>query len=79
MKTLSIAISLLSGLLIAAGHSQQVRVSVQYVELPHAVMTELLAGGETDGSTLHDKTFALTKVGKARRSGRSGRKSIPRR
>lgn len=66
MKSLFTAISLLTGLLMATGHGQQVRVSMQYVELPHTVMTELLADGETDGAKLHDKAYALTKDGKAR-------------
>src|SRR6478609_4130613 len=66
MKTLSLAISLLSGLLIASGHGQQVRVSVQYIELPHTVMTDLLADGETDEAKLHDQAIAFTKVGKAK-------------
>lgn len=64
MKTISIAISLLSGLL-AAGQDQQVRVSVQYVELPHVDLTNLLAEG-SDGGPLHDKTMVLVGANKAK-------------
>jgi hypothetical protein len=66
MKLLPSAISVLTGLLMAAGYGQQVRVSVQYVELPHTLVTDLLASAETDGARLHDKAFALTKEGEAK-------------
>ena len=64
MKTVSIAISLLSGLLMAAGHGQQVRVSVQYVELSHKDLTSLLAISPENGP-LHGKAMELVRANKA--------------
>lgn len=41
---------------------KQVRVSIQYIEMPHPVMTDLLAG-EKSGHTIHAKAMALAKSG----------------
>jgi hypothetical protein len=65
MKTVSIALSLVSGLLMAAGHGRQVRVSIQYVELPHADLTVLLAGSPGNES-VHGKAMELVRANKAR-------------
>lgn len=65
MKSISIACSILTGLLLATGHGQQVRVSVQYVELPHADLTLLLA--ESPGNAaLHAKAMQMVRGKKAK-------------
>ena len=45
---------------------KQVRVSVQYIEMAHPVMTEMLGGEETGGAALHAKAIALLKTGEAK-------------
>ncbi|MEO5715228.1 MAG: hypothetical protein ABIT37_17245 [Luteolibacter sp.] len=68
MKLVLIALSLIScG--IAAGNSErlaQIRVCLQFIEVPHATLTEMLAGHETSGQALHDKAIALAKDGRAK-------------
>ena len=63
-----IALLLLSCGLCAAAERQpqHVRVSIQYIEVPHPVLTEMLAGKEKGGPALHAKAIALTKDGKAK-------------
>jgi len=41
------------------------RVSVQYIEVPHAVLTELLGGEVTSGPALHAKAMEFSKTGEA--------------
>ena len=67
-RTAIIAVLLLSCGLCAAAERQpqHVRVSVQYIEVPHPVLTELLAGKEKGGPALHAKAIALAKEGKAK-------------
>lgn len=64
MKALATAISLL-GLIMTVGHAQQARVSVQYIELPHAELTQLLAEINAN-EPLHNKAMALIQASKAR-------------
>ncbi len=65
MKFVSIAVVFLAGLFAAIAHGQQVRVSVQYVELPHADLTPLLA--DSPGSeALHGKAMVMVREKKAR-------------
>ena len=69
---------------ICAAHQDPpklIRVSVQYIEVTHPVLTEMLAGKEKDGPAMHAKAIALAKDGKAKILetcmvvGRSGRKA----
>lgn len=43
-----------------------IRVSVQYVEVPHPVLTEWMSGSETSGAVMHAKAMALSKTGGAK-------------
>ncbi len=45
---------------------KQVRVSVQYIEVSHPVLTELLSGAETGGHALHAKAMELAKKSEAK-------------
>lgn len=45
---------------------RHVRVSVQWIEVPHPVLTELTAGEKKGGSALHDAVMAYAKEGKAK-------------
>lgn len=45
---------------------EQVRVCVQYIEVSHPDLTELLGTGETGGHALHAKAMGLSKTGKAK-------------
>lgn len=68
MKIVVIALALIS-CEIAAGYQEkpkQIRVSLQFVEVPHATLTEMLAGTNKSGQALHDKAFALSKAGQAK-------------
>jgi hypothetical protein len=56
----SLAMPALAG---AADYNPNLRVCVQFVEVPHPVLTELLAGPDTAGPVLHDKALALAKDG----------------
>jgi hypothetical protein len=42
---------------------KNIRVCVQLIEVPHPVLTELLAGPNTSGPALHDQALALAKDG----------------
>jgi len=44
---------------------KNIRVSVQFIEVPHPTLAELLGGEETGGHALHTKAIALSKAGKA--------------
>lgn len=65
MKSVSLACLLLTGLLPSIGKSQQVRVSVQYVELPHADLTSLLADSPGNAA-LHAEAMEMVRGKKAR-------------
>lgn len=65
MKAVSIAVVLLTGLFPSTGQGQQVRVSVQYVELPHADLTLLLADSPGNAA-LHGKAMEMVRANKAR-------------
>ncbi len=43
-----------------------IRVSVQYIEVPHPVLTEWMSGSETSGPAIHAKAMALSKTGGAK-------------
>ena len=68
MKLVLIALTLI--LCGIAGGTQErpklIRVSLQFIEVPHATLTEMLAGRENSGQALHDKAFALSKAGQAK-------------
>lgn len=80
MKWMPLFLGLLFCGVSAAEQAQHVRVSLQFIELSHPVLTELLAGNETGGSSLYAKAVSLTKEGKAKIldssvvTGRSGEK-----
>jgi hypothetical protein len=63
---------ILIGLLLAgvcAAHQDPprlIRVSVQYIEVPHPVVTEWMSGSETSGPVMHAKAMALSKAGGAK-------------
>ncbi len=68
MKLVIFALTLIS-CEIAAGmqdRPKQIRVSIQFIEVPHATLTEMLAGDEKNGQVLHDKAIALSKDGQAK-------------
>lgn len=65
MKTIDIALFVLTGLLQAIGLGQQVRVSVQYVELPHGDLTHLLAASPGNAA-LHAKVMEMVRANQAR-------------
>lgn len=53
----------------AWGHQDeplQYRISLQFIEMPHATLTEILADQEKNGQRIHDKTMALSKSGQAK-------------
>ena len=43
-----------------------IRVLLQLIELPHPALTELMAGPDTSGKTLHATAMALVKAGQAK-------------
>jgi hypothetical protein len=45
---------------------KHVRVSIQWIEVPHPVLTELTGGEKKSGSALHDAVRAYVKEGKAK-------------
>jgi hypothetical protein len=51
------------GIQVKPGAPRQCRVSLQFIEVPHTALTEMLASHEKNGQTLHDKAMALTKSG----------------
>lgn len=64
MKPVLIAFALISCGISSADQEnpKQIRVSLQFIEVAHPVLTEMLAAGQP----MHDKAFALAKEGKAR-------------
>lgn len=68
MKLVLIALTLIScG--IATGtqfRPKQIRVCLQFIEVSHSTLTEILDTNDKSGQTLHDKAFALTKNGQAK-------------
>jgi hypothetical protein len=59
---------LLSSGFCAADESlpKQIRVSVQYIEVPHPVLTEMLGAKEKGGAAMHAEAVALAKDGQAK-------------
>ena len=58
---------LLCGICIASQDGpKHIRVSIQFIEVPHPVLTELLGGEQTGGPALHAKAMALSKTGGAK-------------
>lgn len=67
MKTVLVAFAWFScGSCLADQQPLQTRVSLQFIEVAHPVLTEMLAGKETSGQALHDKALALSNEGKAK-------------
>lgn len=71
-----------SGLCAADQEPKHIRISLQWIEVPHPVLTELMGGEKQSGSAIHDAAIAHAKEGKAMivETGivvcRSGRKSV---
>lgn len=63
MRRFLIAGFLLCGVCTAEPH---VRVSLQFIEVSHPVLAELLAGEDQSGKALHAKAVSLSKEGKAK-------------
>ena len=61
-------VATLAAIALAAAddYPRHVRVSVQFIEVPHPVLTEFLAAGNTSGNALHEKAYALTNDGTAK-------------
>ena len=54
---------------VCAAHQdapKQIRVSVQWIEVPHPVLTELSGGEKKSGAVMHDAVLAHVKEGKAK-------------
>ena len=68
MKLLLIAFAWISCGIAAATQDRPkiIRISLQFIEVPHSTLTEMLAGHEKSGQALHDKAFALSKAGQAK-------------
>lgn len=45
---------------------QHIRVSLQWIEVPHPLLTELTTGEKLSGSAIHDAVMARAKEGKAK-------------
>jgi hypothetical protein len=54
------------GIKVQPGAPRQFRVSLQFIEVPHTALTEMLASHEKNGQTLHDKAMALKKSGQGK-------------
>ena len=65
---LAAALALLAGAWPAAADNRpkNIRVCVQFIEMPHPALTQLLAAKEVTGPALHDQAMALVKDGQAR-------------
>ena len=46
--------------------SNNLRISLQLIEVPHPALTEMLAGNQSDGSALHQQAMARVKSGGAK-------------
>ena len=67
MKLYLLSLTLaLSGICAAHQDPKHVRVSVQWIEVPHPVLTELTGGEKKSGPALHDAVLACVKEGKAK-------------
>ena len=68
MRLILVAFALLSAGVSSAHQSRPklIRVCLQFIEMPHPVLSELLAENETDGEKSHAKAIALSKEGKAK-------------
>jgi len=68
MKNLLLALTLVASGVSAAHQDapRHVRVSLQWIEVSHPVLTELLNGESKSGSALHDAVIAYSKQGKAK-------------
>ena len=43
-----------------------IRVLIQFIDLPHPALTALMAGADTSGKTLHASAMAFVKAGQAK-------------
>jgi hypothetical protein len=68
MRLICVALVLLSGGISVANQGQPklVRVSLQFIEIPHPVLTELLVEKDSGGANMHAKAVAFSKEGKAK-------------
>ena len=67
MKLVLIALTLIScGIATGNQETQQVRISLQFIEVPHATLTDMLASPAKSGQALHDKAVALSLEGGAK-------------
>lgn len=67
MKLVLIALTLiLCGIATGDQSPQQVRVSLQFIEVPHATLTDMLADPAKSSQALHDKAVALSHEGGAK-------------
>jgi hypothetical protein len=69
MRPLFIAVlGILGTLSVSANQDppKNLRVCVQFIEMPHPVLTELLSGKAESGDGVHEKAMALVKEGKAK-------------
>jgi hypothetical protein len=64
---------LAAGFLLNAGPAmagehvpKNLRICVQFIEMPHTALTELMSGKAQPGHVLHEKAMAMTKEGKAK-------------
>jgi len=55
-----------SGVCAAHQAPRHVRVSLQWIEVPHPFLTELSSGEKKNGSALHDAVIAYSKEGRAK-------------
>ena len=66
------AIALAAGLAVVAvaaaadERPKNLRICIQFIEVPHPVLTEMLASPDAAGPPLHDKAIALAKDGTAK-------------
>lgn len=68
MRLIVVAFVLLSGGICVANQSppKLVRVCLQFIEIPHPILTEMLAEKDSDGANMHAKAVAFAKDGKAK-------------
>ncbi|MEO5917602.1 MAG: hypothetical protein ABIS50_25455 [Luteolibacter sp.] len=68
MKVIFAAFALLSCGIHAASEDlpRQMRVSLQFIEVTHPMLSEMLSGKETNGPAFHDRADTLCKQGKAK-------------
>ena len=78
---LSASLAALALATAAEDRPKNLRICVQFIEVPHPVLTELMAATDTSGPVLHDKALALAKDGTVKLletcvvMGRSGQKA----